>query len=165
MLLTQGITEHMATLDNDGSSGRAQIWLTIYYNKKGLSDTLTSNNACTAEQFDEFFMGFSQANPLFSVVDVGVGKEAADSKIRGMQSFYVTVMYLRGGIGLYRMSPGFHTFPSNFSSLLRRRTRQRIHLHPQPTSERRFPQQINNTRWLQRSGKRVEKPKLAPFYN
>ena len=83
MLLTQGINDHISTLESDGSSGRAQIWLTIYCNKKGLSDTLTSNNVCTVEQFDEFYMGFNQANPLFSMVDVGSGKEAADSKIKG----------------------------------------------------------------------------------
>ncbi|KAI0094919.1 hypothetical protein BDY19DRAFT_982245 [Irpex rosettiformis] len=82
MRLTEGINNHMASVDNGGSSGRGQIWLTIYCNKKGLSETLTSNNVCTAEKFDEFFMGFNQAAPLFSFVDVGVGKEAADSKIK-----------------------------------------------------------------------------------
>ncbi|KAI0092084.1 hypothetical protein BDY19DRAFT_875855, partial [Irpex rosettiformis] len=82
MRLTEGINDHMASVNNGGSSGRGQIRLTIYCNKKGLSETLTSNNVCTAEQFDEFFMGFNQAAPLFLFVDVGVGKEAVDSKIK-----------------------------------------------------------------------------------
>ena len=83
MLLTQGLTEHLAGLDNAVSSGRGEIWLTIYCNKKGLTETLTSNEICTLEQFEQFIMGFNQAAPLFSFVDAGVGKEAADSKIKG----------------------------------------------------------------------------------
>lgn len=85
MLLTQGLTEHMGTIDD--SSGRGQVWLTIYCNKKGLTETLTSNKVCTAEQFEEFVRGFNQASPLFSFVDVGIGKEAADSKIKGRHIF------------------------------------------------------------------------------
>ncbi|EKM61021.1 uncharacterized protein PHACADRAFT_168384 [Phanerochaete carnosa HHB-10118-sp] len=83
-VLTQGLTEHMASLDpgHGGSAGRGEIWLTIYCNKKGLTEALTANDLCTAEQFDQFVMGFNQATPLFSFVDVGVGKEAADSKIK-----------------------------------------------------------------------------------
>ncbi|KAI0088044.1 hypothetical protein BDY19DRAFT_907021 [Irpex rosettiformis] len=83
LVAEEGINDHMASVDNGGFSGRGQIWLTIYCNKKGLSETLTSNNVCTAEQFDEFFMGFNQAAPLSPSVDVCVGKEAADSKIKG----------------------------------------------------------------------------------
>lgn len=82
MLLTRGLTEYVATL-GETTASRAQVWLTIFCNKKGLADTLASNNFCTAELFDEFVMGFNQAAPLFSFVDVGVGKEAADSKIKG----------------------------------------------------------------------------------
>lgn len=66
-----------------GVSARGQVWLTVYCNQKGLAETLISNNVCTAEQFEEFVMGFNQASPLFSFVDAGVGKEAADSKIKG----------------------------------------------------------------------------------
>lgn len=32
---------------------------------------------------DEFIMGFNQAAPLFQIIDVGPGKEAADAKLRG----------------------------------------------------------------------------------
>ena len=82
MLLTQGLTEHLASLDS-AAAGRGEIWLTIYCNKKGLMETLTTNQICTAEQFEQFIMGFNQAAPLFSFVDAGIGKEAADSKIKG----------------------------------------------------------------------------------
>lgn len=80
-LLNQGLTEHIAAVEP--SSGRAQVWLTIYCNQKGLAETLVNNKACTAEQFDDFVTGFNQASPLFSIVDVGIGKEAADAKIKG----------------------------------------------------------------------------------
>lgn len=78
----------MASMENDGDAplGRGEIWLTIYCNKKGLTEALTSTNVCTAEQFEQFVMGFNQAAPLFSIVDVGVGKEAADSKIKGAEA-------------------------------------------------------------------------------
>lgn len=33
--------------------------------------------------FDEFVTGFNQAHELFSIVDVGMGKEASDAKVRG----------------------------------------------------------------------------------
>ncbi|KAJ7181694.1 hypothetical protein C8R43DRAFT_969999 [Mycena crocata] len=76
MLLTKGLTDYAQL------SSRAQVWLTVYFNKVGLADTLMSQNICTKEQFDEFCLGFSQAAPLFSMLDVGQGKEAADTKIK-----------------------------------------------------------------------------------
>lgn len=76
----------MSSLDTErgGFAGRGEIWLTIYCNKKGLMETLASNNVCAADDFEQFVTGFNQAAPLFSFVDVGAGKEAADSKIKGM---------------------------------------------------------------------------------
>ncbi|EED79579.1 predicted protein [Postia placenta Mad-698-R] len=84
MLLTKGLTDHLASTDSLDAAlpGRGQLWLTIYCNKSGLVETLTHNNVCTAEQFDAFCAGFNQASPLFSIVDVGNGKEAADAKIK-----------------------------------------------------------------------------------
>lgn len=81
-LLTKGLNDHLENIDSS-DAGRAQLWLTIYFNKTGLLETLTQNHVCDAEQFEAFVMGFNQASPLFSMVDVGSGKEAADSKIKG----------------------------------------------------------------------------------
>ncbi|KII94335.1 hypothetical protein PLICRDRAFT_424408 [Plicaturopsis crispa FD-325 SS-3] len=81
MLLTRGLTDHAMSL-NEGSTGRGQVWLTVYCNKTGLLDTLTSANICTAAEFEAFVLGFNQASPLFSISDVGSGKEAADAKIK-----------------------------------------------------------------------------------
>ncbi|KAH9946643.1 hypothetical protein B0H21DRAFT_778993 [Amylocystis lapponica] len=84
MLLTKGLTDHLASIDPSDAAtpGRGQVWLTIYCNKSGLLETLLGNNVCTTEQFDAFVIGFNQASPLFAIVDVGSGKEAADSKIK-----------------------------------------------------------------------------------
>lgn len=81
LMLTKGLTEHTATVDAR-ISGRARVWLTVYCNKQGLSDTLIANDVCTSEQFEAFSLGLSQAAPLFSIIDVGPGKEAADAKIK-----------------------------------------------------------------------------------
>ncbi|KAJ7783827.1 hypothetical protein DFH07DRAFT_206463 [Mycena maculata] len=74
MSLTKGLTDY-------AQMGRAQVWLTVYLNKIGLLETLVSQNVCTKEEFEEFCLGFIQG-PLFAIVDVGHGKEAADAKIK-----------------------------------------------------------------------------------
>ncbi|TFY69774.1 hypothetical protein EVJ58_g230 [Rhodofomes roseus] len=81
-LLTKGLMDHLENIDSP-DAGRGQLWLTIYCNKAGLLDTLAQNNVCDADNFEAFVMGFNQASPLFSMVDVGSGKEAADAKIKG----------------------------------------------------------------------------------
>jgi len=87
-LITKGITERLEETedrvgDSSSISGRAQIWVSVYCNKSGLQETVTRLKLCTPEQFDAFVTGFNQASPLFSIIDVGSGKEAADSKIKG----------------------------------------------------------------------------------
>lgn len=93
MLLTKGLTDYLSSIDPTEASvpGRGQLWLTIYCNKNGLLDTLLSNHICTSEEFEAFVLGFNQASPLFSIVDVGNGKEAADSKIKGTLVFQTFV--------------------------------------------------------------------------
>ncbi|KIJ21720.1 hypothetical protein PAXINDRAFT_165129 [Paxillus involutus ATCC 200175] len=81
MLLTKGLTDYMVETDAE-SSGRGQVWLTVYCNKSGLMDTLVNNDICTVGDFEAFVLGFNQSSPLFSIVDVGGGKEAADAKIK-----------------------------------------------------------------------------------
>ncbi|KIJ68416.1 hypothetical protein HYDPIDRAFT_24698 [Hydnomerulius pinastri MD-312] len=81
MLLTKGLTDYIIETDAE-SSGRGQVWLTVYCNKSGLMDTLVNNDICTAGEFEAFVLGFNQSSPLFSIVDVGGGKEAADAKIK-----------------------------------------------------------------------------------
>ena len=110
----------MSTLETErgSSTGRGEIWLTIYCNKKGLTETLTSNNVCTAEEFEQFIMGFNQAAPLFSFVDVGIGKEAADSKIKGTWCAHTPER--SSSLSNIRMPSGIHPIPSNHPRILRR---------------------------------------------
>jgi hypothetical protein len=98
-LLTKGITDYLAETE-DGKddpsssiSGRAQIWVSVYCNKSGLQETFTSRQLCTVDQFEAFVMGFNQASPLFSLTDVGNGKEAADTKIKGHSSCSFLALY------------------------------------------------------------------------
>ncbi|THH05018.1 hypothetical protein EW145_g5107 [Phellinidium pouzarii] len=56
--------------------------------RRGLQDTLVKNNVCSVDQFEAFFVGFSQASSRFLLVDAGHGKEAADAKIRIRANIY-----------------------------------------------------------------------------
>ncbi|KAI0348036.1 hypothetical protein BDW22DRAFT_50214 [Trametopsis cervina] len=83
MLLRKGLTDYMTAHHGDtGPTGRTPIWLTVYCNKKGLTETLTRNHVCSTEHIEDFIAGFNQAAPLFSFVDVGVGEGAAEGKIK-----------------------------------------------------------------------------------
>ncbi|EJD00942.1 uncharacterized protein FOMMEDRAFT_110379 [Fomitiporia mediterranea MF3/22] len=79
--LTGGIWDYMKAQGYEGQP-RFTFWLSIYFNRKGLQETLVRNNVCTVDQFDAFLVGFSQASPRFNLIDVGYGKEAADAKIK-----------------------------------------------------------------------------------
>ncbi|TFK29342.1 hypothetical protein FA15DRAFT_664274 [Coprinopsis marcescibilis] len=79
--ITKTIAEHL-TKEEVYVYGRLSFWITIYLSKSEVLDTLLSNNVCTETQFHAFNLGFSQASARFSVIDVGSGKEAIDSKIK-----------------------------------------------------------------------------------
>lgn len=78
---TKGIAQYLSNEDVH-LFGRLSFWITIYFNKSGLLDNLMAHNKCSAEQFEAFCVGFSQASPRFLMIDVGPGKEVADAKIR-----------------------------------------------------------------------------------
>jgi hypothetical protein len=84
--LTKGIAEYLSNEDVH-IFGRLSFWVSVYFNKAGLMDTLSAHNICTREQFEAFLVGFSQASPRFLLIDAGHGKEAADAKIRGVLVF------------------------------------------------------------------------------
>lgn len=61
-----------------------RLYAAIYLNRTGLCDLFYSNNIIGQKsEFDDFIVGFNQASPLLSIIDVGPGKEAADAKVRG----------------------------------------------------------------------------------
>lgn len=71
-----------------------QIYAVIYLSRTGLSDLLLSNDLVADKStFDDFIVGFNQASPFISIVDVGKGKEAADSKVKGPTNFKVLSWY------------------------------------------------------------------------
>ncbi|TEB35594.1 hypothetical protein FA13DRAFT_1728438 [Coprinellus micaceus] len=62
-----------------------QLYVYIFLNKRGLSDTFNRHGLLQAKRsFDEFIIGFNQAKERFLMVDVGNAKEAADSKIKAI---------------------------------------------------------------------------------
>ncbi|KAF8336368.1 uncharacterized protein EI90DRAFT_2992437 [Cantharellus anzutake] len=73
----------------------------IYFNRKGLADTLCANGVCSRAEFEDFVIGFNQSAHLFTMVDVGQRKEAADAKIREMLRLFAhlpqTKLILFGG--------------------------------------------------------------------
>lgn len=78
---TKGIAEY---LSQEGVQvfGRLSFWITIYFNRRTVLETLLNNAVCTAEQFESFIIGFSEASPRFQVVEVEPGKDAVTSKIK-----------------------------------------------------------------------------------
>ncbi|KAF8323732.1 hypothetical protein DL93DRAFT_7123 [Clavulina sp. PMI_390] len=73
----------------DVTDKRMRLHAIIYLNRNGLSELLYSNNIIQQKSdFDEFIVGFNQASPLLSIIDVGPGKEAADAKVREMLKLF-----------------------------------------------------------------------------
>ncbi|TFL00699.1 hypothetical protein BDV98DRAFT_569434 [Pterulicium gracile] len=60
-----------------------QIWVYIFFNKRGLMEALGKSPLSQLKAtFEDFVIGFNQASTQISMVDVGFGKEAADSKVK-----------------------------------------------------------------------------------
>jgi hypothetical protein len=55
----------------------------MFFNLRGLQQTLVGSEICTMDEFEEFMIGLNQANSRFTISDVHSGKEAANSKIKG----------------------------------------------------------------------------------
>lgn len=62
---------------------RLSFWVTIFFDKANLVQTLVASNKCTPDQLDDFIIGLSHASPRFLTVDAGRGREATLSKIKG----------------------------------------------------------------------------------
>ncbi|KAF8318160.1 hypothetical protein DL93DRAFT_2165191 [Clavulina sp. PMI_390] len=68
---------------NNSSDIQGSLIVVIFMNLYGLRDALTGADVCSRDEFIKFLIGFNQSSELFSIVDVGHGKEKADAKIRG----------------------------------------------------------------------------------
>ncbi|KAJ3909282.1 hypothetical protein F5879DRAFT_934154 [Lentinula edodes] len=79
--LTKAISDYL-TSETVQIFGRVSFWVSIYFNKIELVNTLVGQDVCSREQLEGFLAGFSEASPRFTAVDVGIGEGAADRKIR-----------------------------------------------------------------------------------
>ncbi|KAJ7507655.1 hypothetical protein B0H11DRAFT_133071 [Mycena galericulata] len=60
-----------------------QLWVYLFYNKRGLMDTFNRVGLASLNKtFEDFISGFNQAADRFTMVDVGSMKEAADAKLK-----------------------------------------------------------------------------------
>ncbi|KAF7345433.1 hypothetical protein MVEN_01561300 [Mycena venus] len=60
-----------------------QLWVYVFFNKRGLVDALRrAGFAALIGKFEDFVLGFNQATERFLMVDVGSTKEAADAKLK-----------------------------------------------------------------------------------
>ncbi|KAJ2915292.1 hypothetical protein MD484_g5148, partial [Candolleomyces efflorescens] len=76
-LLSEGIAKHLP--NHNGH----QLWVYVFLNKRGLSETFDRVSEHQARsKLDDFMIGFNQSTERFIMVDVGSAKEAADSKIK-----------------------------------------------------------------------------------
>ncbi|KAJ3575153.1 hypothetical protein NP233_g1285 [Leucocoprinus birnbaumii] len=79
-VLAESVKTHIRSLKENH---QFQLSVYIFFNKRGLLDTLHRCNYFSARiRLEDFVMGFNQASERFIMVDVGNGKEAADSKIK-----------------------------------------------------------------------------------
>ncbi|KAJ2912075.1 hypothetical protein MD484_g8338, partial [Candolleomyces efflorescens] len=77
--LSDGIIQSLPGRNNH------HLWVYVFLNKKGLSDTLGRVSKFTAKlRLDDFIIGFNHASERFIMADVGYAKEGADAKIRAI---------------------------------------------------------------------------------
>lgn len=61
------------------------ISISVFLHKRGLAGVLRDEGYITNyRDFDEFITGFTQSGARHLMIDVGSGKDAADSKLRGI---------------------------------------------------------------------------------
>lgn len=85
-MLSDSILQH---LSSTYGANQYQLWVYVFFNKRGLMDTFGRvGNVLAKMRFDDFIMGFNQAAERFLMVDVGGAKEAADAKIKGECFFF-----------------------------------------------------------------------------
>ncbi|KAL1413237.1 hypothetical protein Q8F55_000990 [Vanrija albida] len=67
------------------------VVVNVFVNKSGLGHTLLRTGSIPSwSVYDAFWLGFSAAHDLFSVIDVGHGKEATDAKVREHLKLYAS---------------------------------------------------------------------------
>ncbi|KAK6335556.1 hypothetical protein TWF696_002327 [Orbilia brochopaga] len=89
-LLLQDIRETVRARREDLCiKGDFDIRALVFANLEGLSKTLVKANLLNPGDLQQFFIGFTQRLEHVNFIDVGYGKEMADSKIRGEFLFHL----------------------------------------------------------------------------
>jgi hypothetical protein len=78
--LRNAVLEHCG-----GFEGEVEVIANVYANQHGLANAMLRDGCLEdLESFRGFVVGFTQGKASFNFIDVGHGKERADSKIKGM---------------------------------------------------------------------------------
>lgn len=120
--LTKAIAEFLSQEDVQ-VFGRLSFWITLFFNRGKLLDTLLGSDICTAEQFSAFLIGFSQASPRFLIVDAGPGQDAVNLKVRGEKFIWIAPFARCGGLMIEfypRILANIHSVPSDPTGVSRR---------------------------------------------
>lgn len=81
--LHDAVKKHLADLYPDDNTARWNVLCNIYYNMEGLASKLRAVGVLRhPTELANFARAFGLNQPLFTLIDVGVGKERADAKLR-----------------------------------------------------------------------------------
>lgn len=114
--LTRVVADYL-TSEDVHILGQLSFWITIYYNRIGLTSALERHQLCTPEQFEAFTMGFSQASPRFLLVDVGYGKDATLTKITGLLIICRVSQSSAFNLHDQRISANLHSFSTDTADI------------------------------------------------
>ena len=110
-------------VDNKCSNlpSKMEIVVKVCANLSGLATALCKAGSISSESlFKQFTLGFTQAKASFDFIDVGHGKERADSKIRGRET-HSSSFSLSLSLSL-SFFPLFVSFTSGFGLTIGQRT-------------------------------------------
>ena len=90
--LRLSIASHLKETQGDAAY---QVWVYVFFNKRGLAETFNNIGLIGFKEFDDFVLGFNKSSERFIMVDVGNTKEAADAKLRGAwMALFLTAVHL-----------------------------------------------------------------------
>ncbi|KAF5369752.1 hypothetical protein D9758_001194 [Tetrapyrgos nigripes] len=79
-LITRTLEDFFTEVGMPNVFGHVSLWVTLYFKKGELMNTIANKRVCTLDKLDSFLAGFTQTSPRFTTVDVG-GREKTDVKI------------------------------------------------------------------------------------
>ncbi|ORX34815.1 hypothetical protein BD324DRAFT_663180 [Kockovaella imperatae] len=87
LIVAEGEEGHQEAIE---TKELGSVVVQLFLNKSGFGNILVKNGSVASwGMYEAFLQGFSAAHELFTVIDVGTGKEASDAKIRDFLKLYV----------------------------------------------------------------------------